>query len=45
MIVKRARDALSSDFARLCGRIGRPGVPLEKLLRALLFQAFYSNGS
>jgi transposase len=41
-IVNQALDALSSDFDRLYGRIGRPGVPPEKLLRALLLQAFYS---
>jgi transposase len=39
-IVNEALDALSSDFDRLYGRIGRPGVPPEKLLRALLLQAF-----
>jgi transposase len=37
-----ALDALWSDFDRLYGRIGRPGVAPEKLLRALLLQAFYS---
>jgi len=41
-IVNEALDALSSDFDRLYGWIGRPGVPPEKLLRALLLQAFYS---
>jgi transposase len=41
-IVNRALDALSVDFERLYGRFGRPGVPPEKLLRALLLQAFYS---
>jgi transposase len=35
-------DALSNNFDRLYGRLGRPGVPPEKLLRALLLQAFYS---
>ena len=34
--------ALARDFDRLYGRIGRPGVPPEKLLRALLLQAFYT---
>src|SRR4030095_14931489 len=42
MIVNQALDALSGDFERLYGRIGRPGVPPEQLLRALLLQAFYS---
>jgi transposase len=41
-IVNQALAALSWDFDRLYGRIGRPGVPPEKLLRALLLQAFYS---
>ena len=40
MIVNQALDALSGDFERLYGRIGRPGVPPEQLLRALLLQAF-----
>src|SRR4029453_2173842 len=42
MIVNQALDALSGDFERLYGRIGRPGVPPEQLLRALLLQAFYT---
>jgi transposase len=41
-IVNEALNALSDDFDRLYGRIGRPGIPPEKLLRALLLQAFYS---
>jgi transposase len=41
-IVNQALGALSGDFERLYGRIGRPGVPPEKLLRALLLQALYS---
>jgi transposase len=41
-IVNQALDALSGDFERLYGSIGRPGVPPEKLLRALLLQAFYT---
>ena len=41
-IVNEALAALSADFERLYGRIGRPSVPPEKLLRALLLQAFYS---
>jgi transposase len=41
-IVNQALLALSVDFDQLYGRIGRPGVPPEKLLRALLLQAFYS---
>ena len=41
-IVNEALAALSGDFDRLYGRLGRPGVAPEKLLRALLLQAFYS---
>jgi transposase len=44
-VVNEALAALSGDFDRLYGRIGRPGVPPEKLLRALLLQAFYSMRS
>ncbi|MET4331704.1 hypothetical protein ABIB80_007564 [Bradyrhizobium sp. i1.15.2] len=33
---------LSRDFARLYARHGRPSVPPERLLRALLLQAFYT---
>jgi transposase len=41
-VVNEALAALSGDFDRRYGRIGRPGVPPEKLRRALLLQAFYS---
>jgi transposase len=41
-IVNETLDALSGDFEGLYGRIGRPSIPPEKLLRALLLQAFYS---
>ena len=34
--------ALSSEFAALYSGLGRPSVPPEKLLRAMLLQAFYS---
>ena len=33
---------LSADFEALYARTGRPSIPPEKLLRALLLQAFYS---
>ncbi len=33
---------LSPDFEGLYARAGRPSIPPEKLLRALLLQAFYS---
>ena len=35
-------DVLSAEFDRLYARVGRPGIAPEKLLRALLLQAFYS---
>lgn len=35
-------DALSGDFAALYGSTGRPSIPPEMLLRAMLLQAFYS---
>ena len=41
-IANAALAALSGDFAALYSGMGRPSVPLEKLLRAMLLQAFYS---
>lgn len=41
-VVDEALDVLSAEFDRLYARIGRPGIAPEKLLRALLLQAFYS---
>ena len=41
-VVDEALDVLSSEFDQLYARIGRPGIAPEKLLRALLLQAFYS---
>jgi transposase len=41
-IVNEALQTLSPEFNRLYARIGRPSIPPEKLLRALLLQAFYS---
>ena len=41
-VVDEALDVLSPEFDRLYARIGRPGIAPEKLLRALLLQAFYS---
>jgi len=38
----QALDVLSPEFDRLYASVGRPGIPPEKLLRALLLQAFYS---
>jgi transposase len=41
-ITNAALAALSGDFAALYSGMGRPSVPPEKLLRAMLLQAFYS---
>jgi transposase len=41
-IVNEALSALGLEFARLYSPIGRPSIPPEKLLRAMLLQAFYS---
>ena len=40
-IVNDVLDGLSSDFAAAYSHTGRPSIPPEKLLRALLLQAFY----
>ncbi len=42
MIVDEALEVLSPEFDRLYAKMGRPSIPPEKLLRALLLQAFYS---
>jgi transposase len=44
-IVDEALEVLSLDFAAMYSPIGRPSIPPEKLLRALLLQAFYTIGS
>jgi transposase len=41
-IVDEALAVLSPEFEQLYAPIGRPSIPPEKLLRALLLQAFYS---
>jgi hypothetical protein len=41
-IVNEALEALEREFAGLYSPIGRPSIPPEKLLRAMLLQAFYS---
>src|ERR1700760_1659395 len=45
-VIRRITDAalasLSEQFEALYSEVGRPSVPPEKLLRALLVQAFYS---
>jgi transposase len=37
-----ALDRLSADFAALHASTGRPSIPPEQLMRALLLQAFFS---
>ena len=41
-IVNEALARLAGDFSALYSRVGRPSIPPEKLLRAMLLQAFYS---
>ena len=41
-IANEALSALEREFAGLYAPIGRPSIPPEKLLRAMLLQAFYS---
>jgi transposase len=41
-LTDRALETLSGDFAALYSGTGRPSIPPEKLLRAMLLQAFYS---
>ena len=41
-IVDDALSGLSGEFAALYSHLGRPSIPPERLLRALLLQAFYS---
>ena len=41
-VVNEALVALSGEFSALYSRSGRPSIPPEKLLRAMLLQAFYS---
>src|ERR1700690_3560665 len=42
VLVNEALAVLVSDFSALYSPIGRPSIPPEKLLRAMLLQAFYS---
>ncbi len=41
-LVNEALVALEDEFSALYASIGRPSIPPEKLLRAMLLQAFYS---
>lgn len=41
-LVEAALGALSEDFSELYSGMGRPSIPPEMLLRAMLLQAFYS---
>jgi transposase len=40
--VNQTLSALEREFAALYSPIGRPPIPPEKLLRAMLLQAFYA---
>lgn len=42
VIVSRALDDLSAEFTAMYSPLGRPSIAPEKLLRALLLQAFYT---
>jgi transposase len=41
-VVNAALAALSDEFSAMYSRLGRPSIPPEKLLRAMLLQAFYT---
>ena len=41
-VVNEALASLSSEFSALYALMGRPSIPPEKLLRAMLLQAFYT---
>jgi transposase len=41
-IVNEALVAMEREFSALYSPVGRPSIPPEKLLRAMLLQAFYS---
>lgn len=41
-LVDQALESLSKDFDRLYSKTGRPSIPPEQLLRALLLQIFFS---
>ena len=41
-LIDEALNGLSRDFDKLYARDGRPSIPPERLLRALLLQAFYT---
>jgi transposase len=41
-LVDQVLDEMSASFAALYSKVGRPSVPPERLLRALLLQVFYS---
>jgi transposase len=41
-IVNEVLVALDGEFAKIYADSGRPSIPPERLLRALLLQAFYT---
>ena len=42
LLTEASLEGLSSEFAALYSEMGRPSIPPEMLLRAMLLQAFYS---
>jgi transposase len=44
-ITDEALRALSPEFDRLYSAVGRPSIPPERLLRALVLQVLYSLGA
>lgn len=42
LLANEALCALQGDFCALYSGMGRPSIPPERLLRAMLLQAFYS---
>jgi len=42
VVVNEVLAALDSDFSKAYADSGRPSIPPERLLRALLLQAFYT---
>ena len=41
-MVDKAFEGLNRDFEEMYSRMGRPSIPPERLLRALLIQVLYS---
>jgi transposase len=41
-LVDAVLKSMSAEFAAVCAHTGRPSIPPERLLRALLLQVFYT---